>query len=197
MNGDRGSDDSDDSDDRSTVPLSGTTLLVGPSGVGKTRRTARALEAWIDTRGTAGVVVLEFGPSIVRDGDLVGGRLDRFVDVPEGVWHGVLEAHAPRLQGDDEAETRALARRNAERARRIFDSMPSDPIAVFVNDATIPFQHESGEPAVLLGYCDRADCAVVNAYEGTGIGTDGAVSRRERAVIERLRTWADREVRLG
>ncbi|MFO7926194.1 MAG: hypothetical protein ACQET5_02500 [Halobacteriota archaeon] len=193
MNGDRGADDSDD---RSTVPLSGTTLIVGPSGVGKTRRTARALEAWLDTRGPAGVVVLEFGPSIVRDGDIVGGRIDRFVDVPEDVWHGVLEAHAPRLQGSDEAEVRALARRNAERARGILDSIPPDPTAVFVNDATIPFQHESGEPDVLVRYCDRADCAVVNAYEGDGFGTDGAVSRRERAVLKRLRTWADRVLRL-
>lgn len=186
----------DGSSDAPSVPLSGSTLILGPSGAGKTRLTARSLEAWIEENGTDGVVVLEFGPSIEHEGDIVGGRLDRFVDVPEDVWHGVLESHAPRLQGDTEAESRALARSNAERATRIFEAMPSEPAAVFVNDATIPFQHESGDPESLTRYCDRADCTVVNAYEGEGLGTDDSVSLRERSVLDTLQQWAARVVRL-
>lgn len=189
--------ESDGLSDARSVPRSGSTLILGPSGAGKTRLTARSLEAWIEDKGTDGVVVLEFGPSIERDGDVVGGRLDRFVDVPGDVWHGILESHAPRLQGESEAESRALARSNAERAMRIFEAMPAEPKAVFVNDVTIPYQHESGDLESLTRYCDRADCAVVNAYEGEGLGTDDSVSLRERSVLDTLEQWADRVVRLG
>lgn len=188
--------DGDDTIDTSLVPPPGSTLIVGPSGVGKTRLTADLLESYISAFGTDGVVVLEFGPSIVRDGDIVGGRLDRFVDIPEDVWLGVLESHAARLRGKSDAESRELARSNAERARKIFDAMPDDPAAVFVNDATIPFQHEYGDPGVLTRYCDRAERAVINAYEGEGLGTDDPVSVRERTVLRTFRAWADAIVRL-
>ncbi|MFW5919068.1 MAG: hypothetical protein ACOCSF_02600 [Halanaeroarchaeum sp.] len=186
-----------DPPDANRVPLSGATLIVGPSGAGKTRLTARTLENWLDVNGARDVVVLEFGPSIEHEGRLVGGRLDRFVDVPDAVFHGVLDAKAPRLEGDSAAATRELARQNAERATRIFDALPSDPAAVFVNDATIPFQHESADVTRLTRYADRATCAVVNAYEGESLDVGDDVSNRERDVLGSLREWADRVVSLG
>lgn len=188
--------DIDETLDPTSVPDFGSTLIVGPSGAGKTRLTADLLESYIAAFGTDGVVVLEFGPSIVRDGDVVGGRLDRFVDIPADVWLGVLDSHAARLQGESDVESRELARSNAERAQQIFDAMPADPTAVFVNDATIPFQHEEGDPAVLTRYCDRAERAVINAYEGEGLGTDDPVSDRERTVLRTFRSWADAIIRL-
>lgn len=184
------------SDHRSTprITRSGSTLIVGPSGAGKTRLTARSLVAWIEREGIDGVVVLEFGPEVEHDGRVIGGRLDRFAEIPGDAWYGVLESHAPRLQGETETEVRELARDNAERARRLLDDAPPDPTAVFVNDATIPFQHEAGDPDSLTEYCDRAACAVVNAFEGEELGTDDAVSRREREVLTTLRAWADRTI---
>ncbi|MFB6173194.1 MAG: hypothetical protein ABEI39_00980 [Halobacteriales archaeon] len=179
------------------VPLAGRTLIVGPSGAGKTRLTARTLERWLDRHGPEGVVVLEFGPDVERDGEVLGGRLSRFTAVPAGAWVGTLEAHAPRSQGGDEADAVALARDNAVRAARLIEGTPRDPRAVFVNDATIPFQHEAGEPDALLEYCGAAEAAVLNAYAGGALGTDGPVSRRESAVLERLRAWADRTVELS
>ena len=85
-------------------PLAGTTLIVGPSNVGKTRLTARALTAWLERAGADGVVVLEFAPEVERDGRILGGRLDRFVTPPAGVWRGVLDAHAPRATAGSEVE---------------------------------------------------------------------------------------------
>jgi len=178
------------------VPLSGSTLLVGPSQVGKTRRTARALDAWLDRHGPDGVVVLEFAPEVERDGHLLGGRLDRFRTVPDGVWHGVLDAHAPRTDADSEEDAVDLARENADRANAILDAAPG-PTAVFVNDATIPFQHATGDPRRLTDYCDRADCAVVNAFESDELGTADPISRREREVLDRLREWVDRTIPLS
>lgn len=176
-------------------PLSGPTLIVGPSQVGKTRLTARALDAWVDRHGASGVSVFEFAPEVERDGRLVGGRLDRFTTVPDDAWHGVLEAHAPRLEGDTDAESVALARENAERAAQLLDAAPP-PRAVFLNDATIPVQHEALAPVRLTAYCDRAECVVMNAFKSDELGTSDPISRRERAALEAFHDWADRTINL-
>lgn len=177
-------------------PLSGTTLVTGPSNVGKTRLTARAIDAWVERRGVDGVVVLDFGPEIEREGRVLGGRLSRFGALPDGVWQGILDAHAPRAEGANVEESVRLAEDNAVRARRLIEAAPTDPHAVFVNDATIPFQHERGVPGGLTEYCDRAETAVLNAFESDELGTDDPVSLRERAALSAFREWADRVVRL-
>lgn len=176
-------------------PLAGSTLIVGPSQAGKTRLTARALEAWVDRHGTDGLVVLEFAPELERDGRILGGRLDRFTTVPDEVWHGVLDAHAPRAEGADEAEAVALAKDNAERGTELLDAAP-DPVAVFVNDATIPLQHASVPVDTLTEYCDRATCAVLNAFDSDELGTADPVSRQEQTALSELGSWADRTVTL-
>ena len=183
-------------------PLSGSTLITGPSNAGKTRLTHRAIRAWVDRAseaggaGATGVVVLEFAPELERDGRVLGGRLDRFGPLPEGAWVGILDAHAPRAEGATESEAVELARENAERAAEILDAAPADPVAVFVNDATIALQHEVGDVDRLTGYCDRADCSVLDAFESDELGTDDAVSRREREALLALHGWADRSIEL-
>ena len=177
-------------------PLSGSTLVTGPSNVGKTRLTHRALSAWVDAEGAEGVVVLEFAPELERNGRVLGGRLDRFGPLPDDAWAGVIDAHAPRAEGDTDEAAVELARENATWAATVFDVAPDAPRAVFVNDATIPFQHEEGDVHRLTAYCDRAECAVLNAFESDELGTDDPVSRQERAALDALRGWADRTVRL-
>lgn len=176
-------------------PLSGSTLILGPSQAGKTRLTAQALDAWVDRHGAADVSVLEFAPEVERDGRLIGGRLDRFTSIPDGAWHGVLDAHAPRLEGETDADSVALARENAEKAAQLLDTAPAAR-AVFVNDATIPVQHDSLSPNRITEYCDRAECVVMNAFESDELGTSDPVSRQERAALETFRQWADRTVSL-
>jgi len=87
-----------------------------------------------------------------------------------------------------------LARENARTARAIVDAAPS-PRAVFVNDATIPFQ-SGADPSLLTDYCDRAAVAVCNAFESDELGTDDPVSRNERAALAHLHAWTDEHVRL-
>lgn len=179
------------------VPLAGSTLVTGPSNVGKTRLTAGALASWLERHGPDGVVVFDFAPIVERDGRVLGGRLTRFFDVPDDVWYGILDAHAPRADSDDAAGALTLARENAEGAAAILAAAPPDPSAVFANDATIPFQHGAGDLEGFLAYCDRADCAVLNAFDSDELGTDDPVSRRERTSLARLRGWADRTVELS
>ncbi|WP_251342384.1 hypothetical protein [Haloplanus halophilus] len=178
------------------VPLSGTTLIVGPSNVGKTRLTADALTAWLDREGTEGVVVLEFAPEVEREDRVLGGRLDRFVTPPAGVWRGVLDAHAPRATADSDAEAADLAADNARRAAELLDAAPADPRAVFVNDATIPFGTPDADPARLLDYCAGAEVAVLNALEADEIVGSDPVSRAERRTLAAFRERADHVVRL-
>lgn len=178
-------------------PLAGTTLLTGPSNVGKTRLTARALEQRVADCGARGVVVLDFAPEVERDGTLLGGRLDRFTTVPDAAFHGVLDAHAPRSDGDDEEAALAYAADNAERALALFETAPAAPTAVFVNDATIPFQHPNGDPERLLSYCDAADVAVLNAFDSDELGVENPVSRQERAALDRFAAAVDRRLRLS
>lgn len=181
---------------RLPFPLEGSTLIVGPSNVGKTRLTARALERWLARHGPSGVVVLDFGPDIEHGGRRLGGRLTRFTDVPEEAWYGVLAAHAPRAQAADPDGALELARDNAERATQLVEAAPDHPRLVVVNDATIPFQHELGDLHRFLAYLDRAACVVCNAFQGEELGVGDPVSRHERWTLATLRSWADRTVEL-
>jgi len=178
-------------------PLDGSVLIVGPSQVGKTTMTAEALDGWIAAHGAAGVVVLDFAPEYEAEGRILGGRITRFTTVPDEAWHGVLEAHAPRAQSEGVTEEAVrLAGDNAARAVELLRAAPRPPRAGFVNDATIPFQHERGDPAELLAYCDRADVAVLNAFDSDELGIEDPVSRLERRTLAAFRRWADRVVEL-
>lgn len=173
-----------------------TILVTGPSNTGKTRLTARAIEKWVANRGSAGVVVLDFAPEIEHGEQLLGGRLARFTTIPSTVWHGIIEAHAPRSEGTSEAVIHELATSNRENAVRLLDATPADPTAVFINDATIPFQSGDLAPHRLIDYCDRADGAVLNAFESDEFGTDHPVSQHERDALDELKAWANQTVEL-
>ena len=177
-------------------PLSGATLLTGPSNAGKTRLTAAALDAWVSERGPDEITVFDFAPELERDGVVLGGRLTRFTEVPDDAWCGVLEAHAPRAMGETPADATDLAAENARRARRILERAPPEPRAVFVNDATIPFQAVDADTGALTTYCEGAEVAVLNAFDSNELGVDDPVSRNERAALDALNGWADRVVGL-
>jgi hypothetical protein len=174
------------------VPASGSTLLTGPSNAGKTHRTAAALREYVARHGRDGVVVLEFAPTVLRDGRVLGGRLARFA-VPRVSWTGTLIAHAPRAEsGGDHDRALTLARANGRNAGRLLDTVPPAR-AVFVNDATIPFQ-ATGDPAPLFDVCAGATVVVANAFDGALGG--GPVSEAERRALDAMAAWADRRVEL-
>lgn len=176
--------------------LTGTTLLTGPSNAGKTRLTARAIERWLADSGSTGVVVIDFAPEIWLDEQLLGGRLSRFTTLPADVWHGSIEAHAPRAEGDSDAEIHELATANSENAARLLDAAPTTPTAVFINDATIPFQSGDLATSRLIEYCNRAEAAVLNAFESDELGSDHPVSQHERDALDELKRTANQTVEL-
>lgn len=170
-------------------------LITGQSNAGKTRRTASLFEAWTANEGFDGCTVFDFAPELERNGRVLGGRITRFVD-PGDAWYGKIDAHAPRSESTTEEEALALALENAERVASLLDSAPSNPRAVFINDATIPFQHPDGDLDRLLAYVDAADIVVMNAFDSDELGTDDMVSRYEQMALSRLREWADEHEQL-
>lgn len=171
-------------------------LITGPSGVGKTRATARLFEQWVGAHGLERVVLVDFAPELERDGRILGGRLTRFAD-PGEAWYGAIEAHAPRAEGDTDEAALALARENGGVAAMLLAVAPGDSRAVFVNDATMPFQDPERDVGRLLEYMAGAERVVLNALESDELGTDNPVSRAERACLERLHDWAGAERRLA
>lgn len=169
-------------------------LITGPSNTGKTRRTAALFEEWIEENGTDGVTVLDFAPELERDGEVLGGRFTRATDTG-AAWYGTIDAHAPRAESETEREALALARENADRAATLLDRAPSNPRAVFVNDATIPFQHPDGSLDRLFASVDGA-IVVMNAFDSDELGSDDPVSRCEQEALSRLNEWADEHERL-
>ena len=179
-----------------SLPTTGRVLITGPSNVGKTRRTAGVLAEWVEHRGEADVAILDFAPELERNGVLLGGRLSRFIAFPEKAWTGVVDAYAPRAESENGDEARKLARENATRAMAMIEAMPPSK-AVFVNDATIPFQHETGDIEALLAACEDAELVVMNAFWGNELGSEDLISRREREARKQLEEWAETHERLG
>lgn len=176
-------------------PLTGRLLITGASNVGKTTLTAEAVHEWVANHGADGVVVLDFAPEVERDGNLLGGRITRITALPESVWYGAIDAHAPRATASSPDDAARLATENAVRASALLESAPT-PTAAFVNDATIPFQAAGSDLSRLLSWLEPAQVAVLNAFESDELGRDDAISRQEKRVLARLRDWADSEIRL-
>lgn len=178
-----------------TVPHAGSTLIVGPMQSGKTRLTASTLERYIDTYGPSGVVVLDFAPEIQTENGIIGGRLTRFIDLPDAVHYAAIEARGPRSEGETPEAASRIASDNATAAHAAIVEAPA-PHAVFVNDVTIAFQHASSDLGELLTYCDPADCVVINAYRGETFDATDPITVTERSVVDQLIDWADRVIEL-
>lgn len=179
------------------IPLTGTTLIVGPLRAGKTRMTAAVLKRWLDEYGPSGVVVIDTAPEIESDEGLIGGRLDRFIDVPSAVFYGAVATSGPRAEGSSSEESRRIAKENAERARMLIESAPPTPRAVFVNDVTLAFQYDPSAVDDIATYWQDAECVVINAYEGSAFDKDDPISKNERRALARLKQFADRVIDLG
>jgi hypothetical protein len=169
-------------------------LITGPSNAGKTRRTAALFESWIEANGPNGCIILDFAPELERNGEILGGRLTRVTN-PDSAWYGAIDAHAPRAESETDQNARILARENAAKTTTLLDRTPPNPQAVFINDATIPFQHPDGPLDRLLTYIDGA-IVVMNAFASDELGSDDPVSRCEQETLSRLEEWADVHERL-
>ncbi len=168
-------------------PPTGRRLFVGPTGSGKTRCTAGMLNAWVAAHGAHGVVVLEFAPEFTRgDGQVLGRRLERFVDIPDEVRCFMVETRAPRAATKDLDEALGIAKENESACASALQALPDQITALFVNDATIAYHVPGSDPKMLVESVTKAETAVVNALDPQGFDPEHPITQQEQSVLERL-----------
>lgn len=175
----------------------GRRLLVGPTGSGKTRRTAGMLEEWVRAHGADGVVVLEFAPEFTRgDGQVLGRRLERFVDIPDEVLYLLVETRAPRAATQDLDQALEIAKENATACAAVFQALPERIAVLFVNDATMAYHVPGSDPTVMVESITNAKVAVVNALDPQAFDPEHPITRQEQKVLDRISGIVDRVERL-
>ncbi len=162
------------------------TIFVGRLNCGKTRRTAKILEALAKAGFSRRITVLDLAPETVRG---AGGKLAR----PDGdIAYLTAAIAAPRLTAKTEQEANALALANA----RAIDALITRafelnrPILV-INDATLYLQASPGDR--LIDLIGRASTVVANAYRGTDF-PDSELTAGERRRTRRLLRAFDKVV---
>lgn len=179
------------------TPPTDRLLLVGPSGSGKTRRTAEMLDAWVRTNDADGVVVMEFAPEFKRDdGQILGRRLDRFIEIPDGALYLMVETQAPRAGAPDLDEALAVAKENEAACATALQALPQQITALFVNDATMAYHPPDSDPTPLLEAINQTDVAVVNALDPQGFDPEHPITEQEHKVMEKIAQKVDRVERL-
>lgn len=175
----------------------GRLLLTGPTGSGKTRRTAELLRGWVDAKGPQDVVVLEFAPEHERaDGQVLGRRLERFTEIPDEVLYLLVETRAPRASRQTAEKAIEVAQGNAPACQRAIEEIPEPVAALFINDATMAYHVPGSDPAPLLARIRTAGVAVVNALDPEGFETEHPITKQERRVLAQIEDAVDRTQRL-
>lgn len=167
------------------------TLIVGESGVGKTRLTAELVEEAAAEEGSAKITILDFAPAGRQVGNVkVGGSIQAFLRSKK---YGRLDSspaiRAPRLESRSVEEVWELAKQNADLTSewlRKFVRLSS--LILFINDLTIHIH--AGDIDLLLKAIDSSQTFVGNAYKGSVLASDhgSGLSVREKEnlrIVER------------
>jgi hypothetical protein len=155
------------------------TLFAGEVGSGKTRRMAAILNQMVFEGLGPDITVLDLAPERTRG---VGGKMP----IPRPSSISVLETTIvpPRLTGTTPEAVEALARQNARRIEKRFDTLRSQPRPIlFVNDATLYLQ--AGNVKRFVEILNLSETVLVNVYRGHSLGQD-AFSARERRRTESI-----------
>lgn len=175
------------------------TLILGDVNTGKTTLTKKVLEALLCRPDLGGrIAIVDMAPDIpeklAKEKGLVGvgGKLMP----PEG--HDILylggRLEPPRLSSKTEGEAIEKARKNRQVIEGLFCKLDLQLRDILiVNDVSIYLQ--AGTAEELIRRLDRAATVVANGYWGERLG-GGALTERERAETEKLKTYYERKGRV-
>jgi hypothetical protein len=165
--------------DKIDTYLSQKTLIVGDINTGKTARTGRILQLFVDAGWDADISVIDLAPDVQGN---VGGKMP----VPEKAALQYLTGPIvpPRLTATNDDQAQKLARANAQLIEDLFQSFSAHPTEIlFVNDASLYLQAGNIERfEAVLGI---PATVVLNAYYGESF-PDSALTRREKQVVSEL-----------
>ncbi len=154
-------------------------LILGETGVGKTRLTGKIARALARASSPELITVIDLAPDYMGVGKPLEAPAGARILRPKGL-------KAPRLQsrGDCSLAWR-LAEENAvltTQALRGFISRPT-PILV-INDMSIHLH--AGDPSIVLDAFTEAAVVVANSYYGEKLRDECGIWERERRLIEEI-----------
>ncbi len=172
------------------IYLNRCTLILGDVKSGKTARTQKILEAFIDAGYAEKIAVIDMAPDRVRG---IGGKMIPPAGAP--ILYLTTSIAAPRLTGVDEEDAGFLAGQNARALETLFDALHNQPKEIlFVNDASLYLQAGDLEP--FLAILATASTQVINAYQGKTFA-DSTLTQREGRLVESLLKTCDTILRLS
>lgn len=169
-------------------------LIMGDINTGKTSRCRHYMQQLYAQGLAARITVLDLAPHIppemaqARGLPGAGGYLRPAVD--SGVLDLRTHLHAPRLSSSTDAEAQAKAESNARAIDALLQRLPppaSGRDILFVNDVTLYLQAGCADRLLAHIAQPHMRTLIVNGYWGQRLG-DSALSRRERAQTQQLRT---------
>jgi len=175
------------------------TLILGETGVGKTKLTALLLREAVSKIEPTQITLLDFAPAQrTIDGLRVGGRITDFLpNLKCRVYEPSAQIRAPRLEGRSADEVLKLAKDNAVLTSTLLKQYLALPTSfLFINDLTIHLH--AGDPDLLLQAIRRSETFIGNAYSGSSLSPDlgSGLSRRERKLLQRIIDAVDSVIEL-
>jgi len=169
--------------------LNKRTLILGDVKSGKTARTKKILQEFIQAGYADRIAVIDMAPDMTAG---IGGKMTPPADAP--VLYLTTPITAPRLTGVDEAHACRLAAENARTIEGLFDSLRRQPKEIlFINDASLYLQ--AGDLVTFQGVLDLASTLIINVYYGDTF-PDSALTRREKHRTEALMKTCNTVMRL-
>ncbi|QOJ78710.1 DUF87 domain-containing protein [Infirmifilum lucidum] len=159
------------------------TVIVGETGSGKTRLTARILEGLLELVDASEVTVIDMAPTTIPG---LGYRLSHYTSAVHRVRYlAPREVRAPRLEGRSVEEVIQLAEFNRNVLESLLELFRKDPTRVLVvNDMTMYFH--AGDPNKLAECALLAETFLANAYSGLKLSNDkgSGLTRRESEALK-------------
>lgn len=169
-------------------------LIVGEVKRGKTRLTAKILDALVQKFEAKDITVIDMAPTTTKD---IGASLSSYTNSVNKVKYlRPSFIRAPRLEGRTKEEVVALAEFNKNCIEPLIDHFLSNPtLVLIINDISI-YLHR-GDLSKIFQCMDKSSTFIANSYYGSFFNDKGSgISEVEIAKVEELARKADLIVRL-
>ncbi|MCX8189378.1 MAG: hypothetical protein N3F64_06670 [Nitrososphaeria archaeon] len=159
-------------------------LIIGDVGRGKTRLTAKILDALVSNGLSKHITVIDMAPTAKN----VGARISAYTENVKNVRYFFSEKiRGPRIEGKNASEVLEIARANKEIVEKFLEEYLDNPTEILiVNDLTL-YLH-AGDISKILDLMERSKTFVANAYYGNILSDDknSGLTSKEKLLVQML-----------
>jgi GTPase SAR1 family protein len=170
-------------------------LILGESGSGKTKLTAKLLQELTKLTKPEKMTAIDLAPQRTEN---IGGKLANYVDLTSEVKYLSPEkVYTPRLAGTSPKEVLRYAELNRKIMEPLLDDFIKNPTeALIINDITL-YLH-NGELEKVLTCLRLTKTFLATAYYGSKLAEDlgTGISARERRLTDKLAIFMDLVVKI-